>query len=91
MNRASAVRKEEEGLTVHNCFSEGTEFKEFVARSQHAMAYDAAKDLVYIMGGTSLKDSMFWDMLSYHFGNYLGLRLKRLKSTARECQGLLLI
>ncbi|KAF9962336.1 Multiple epidermal growth factor-like domains protein 8 [Mortierella alpina] len=46
----------------------GTEFKEFVARSQHAMAYDAAKDLVYIMGGTSLKDSMFWDMLSYHFG-----------------------
>ncbi|KAF9575383.1 Multiple epidermal growth factor-like domains protein 8 [Mortierella alpina] len=45
-----------------------SEFKEFVARSQHAMAYDAAKDMVYIMGGTSLKNSMFWDMFSYHFG-----------------------
>ncbi|KAF9276394.1 Multiple epidermal growth factor-like domains protein 8 [Mortierella alpina] len=32
------------------------------------MAYDAAKDMVYIMGGTSLKDSIVWDMLSYQFG-----------------------
>jgi len=70
INRDRRSKKKEEGLTACYCFSVATDFKEFVARSQHAMAYDAAKDIVYIMGGTSLRGSMFWDMLSYHFGKH---------------------
>ncbi|KAI7820393.1 hypothetical protein BC939DRAFT_233276 [Gamsiella multidivaricata] len=41
--------------------------KDFTPRSQHAMAYDSAKDVVYIMGGTSLQSTYSWDLLKYTF------------------------
>ncbi|KAG0026940.1 Multiple epidermal growth factor-like domains protein 8 [Podila clonocystis] len=43
--------------------------KDFYPRSQHAMAYDPAKDMVYIMGGTSAGDQFTWDLLTYTFGS----------------------
>ncbi|KAF9304137.1 Multiple epidermal growth factor-like domains protein 8 [Mortierella antarctica] len=45
----------------------GSGFKDFKPRSQHAMAYDPGKDLVYIMGGTSLQETYMWDLLTYNF------------------------
>ncbi|KAF9357177.1 hypothetical protein BGX34_009513 [Mortierella sp. NVP85] len=42
-------------------------FKDFVPRSQHAMAYDPVKDMVYIIGGTSLNTLAMWDMITYTF------------------------
>ncbi|KAF9388601.1 Multiple epidermal growth factor-like domains protein 8 [Mortierella sp. AD011] len=42
-------------------------FKDFTPRSQHAMAYDPDKDMVYIMGGTSLRYRYMWDLLTYTF------------------------
>ncbi|KAF9985531.1 Multiple epidermal growth factor-like domains protein 8 [Modicella reniformis] len=46
----------------------------FTPRSQHAMAYDPVKDMVYIMGGTSLDSPFIWDMLTYSFGKLAILR-----------------
>lgn len=42
--------------------------KDFFPRSQHAMAYDPVKDMVYVMGGTSLGQQFTWDLLTYTFG-----------------------
>ncbi|KAG0367832.1 Multiple epidermal growth factor-like domains protein 8 [Gamsiella multidivaricata] len=39
----------------------------FTPRSQHAMAYDSAKDTVYISGGTSSQTTFMSDLLSYNF------------------------
>ncbi|KAG0218090.1 Multiple epidermal growth factor-like domains protein 8 [Mortierella sp. NVP41] len=44
-------------------------FKDFTPRSQHAMAYDPNKDMVYIMGGTSLRNTFMWDLLTYSFSS----------------------
>ncbi|KAF9112510.1 hypothetical protein BGX27_003267 [Mortierella sp. AM989] len=44
-----------------------TGYNYFTPRSQHAMAYDPIKDMVYIMGGTSLRETYMWDMLTYTF------------------------
>ncbi|KAF9300490.1 Multiple epidermal growth factor-like domains protein 8 [Mortierella antarctica] len=38
--------------------------KDFFPRAQHAMAYDPAKDMVYIMGGTSAREQFTWDLLT---------------------------
>ncbi|KAG0094921.1 Multiple epidermal growth factor-like domains protein 8 [Podila epicladia] len=46
---------------------DSTGFKDFRPRSRHAMAYDPGKDLVYIMGGTSLQETYMWDLLTYSF------------------------
>lgn len=32
------------------------------------MAYDPAKDMVYIMGGISAREQFTWDLLTYTFG-----------------------
>ncbi|KAG0326619.1 Multiple epidermal growth factor-like domains protein 8 [Dissophora globulifera] len=42
-------------------------FKDFTPRSQHAMAYDSTKDMVYITGGTSSQSMFMWDLLTYTF------------------------
>ncbi|KAF9910784.1 hypothetical protein EC991_005501 [Linnemannia zychae] len=42
-------------------------FKDFTPRSQHAMAYDPVKDMVYISGGTSLRNPFLGDLLTYTF------------------------
>ncbi|KAF9148467.1 Multiple epidermal growth factor-like domains protein 8 [Linnemannia schmuckeri] len=44
-------------------------FKDFTPRSQHAMAYDPKKDMVYIMGGTSLRNPFMDDLLTYTFAS----------------------
>lgn len=49
------------------CENDYTGFKDFKPRSQHAMAYNSEKDMVYIMGGTSLQETYMWDLLTYHF------------------------
>ncbi|KAG0266584.1 Multiple epidermal growth factor-like domains protein 8 [Mortierella polycephala] len=49
------------------CESETAGFKDFTPRSQHAMAYDHDKEMVYIMGGTSLRNPFIWDLLTYTF------------------------
>ncbi|KAF9131218.1 Multiple epidermal growth factor-like domains protein 8, partial [Mortierella sp. GBA39] len=41
--------------------------KDFTPRSQHAMAYDSEKDMVYIMGGTSFRNPFMDDLLTYSF------------------------
>ncbi|KAG0270195.1 hypothetical protein BGZ95_001782 [Linnemannia exigua] len=41
--------------------------KDFTPRSQHAMAYDPIKDMVYISGGTSLRNTFLGDLLTYTF------------------------
>ncbi|KAG0260167.1 Multiple epidermal growth factor-like domains protein 8 [Mortierella polycephala] len=41
----------------------------FTPRSQHAMAYDASKDMVYITGGTSFQTAFMWDLLTYSFAS----------------------
>jgi hypothetical protein len=51
---------------------ETTGFKDFTARSQHSMAYDPSKDMVYITGGTSSVTSYMGDILTYTFGKSLG-------------------
>ncbi|KAF9982630.1 hypothetical protein BGZ75_005908 [Mortierella antarctica] len=38
--------------------------KDFTPRSQHAMAYDANKDIVYITGGTSFETPFLWNKLT---------------------------
>lgn len=43
--------------------------KDFFPRSQHAMAYDPVKDMVYIMGGTSQGQQFTWDLLTYTFAS----------------------
>ncbi|KAF9153029.1 hypothetical protein BG015_004244 [Linnemannia schmuckeri] len=42
-------------------------FEEFTPRSQHSMAYDSAKDMVYITGGTSSHSPFIWDLLTFSF------------------------
>ncbi|KAG0380728.1 Multiple epidermal growth factor-like domains protein 8, partial [Mortierella sp. AD032] len=42
-------------------------YKDFTPRSQHAMAYDPVKDMVYISGGTSLRNPFLGDLLTYNF------------------------
>ncbi|KAG0201648.1 Multiple epidermal growth factor-like domains protein 8 [Mortierella sp. NVP41] len=51
------------------CQKETAGFKAFTPRSQHSMAYDATKDMVYITGGTTAHDRSvyMWDMLTYSF------------------------
>ncbi|KAI1317966.1 hypothetical protein EDD11_007488 [Mortierella claussenii] len=49
------------------CEQETAGFKDFTPRSQHAMAFDSTKDMVYIMGGTSLRNPFMWDLLTYTF------------------------
>ncbi|KAF9916798.1 hypothetical protein BX616_002794 [Lobosporangium transversale] len=49
------------------CEEETAGFKDFTPRSQHAMVYDETKDMVYIMGGTSLNMRLMWDILTYNF------------------------
>ncbi|KAF9921676.1 Multiple epidermal growth factor-like domains protein 8 [Linnemannia zychae] len=44
-------------------------FKDFTPRSQHAMAYDSVKDIVYISGGTSLRNPYLGDLLTYNFAS----------------------
>ncbi|KAF9432786.1 Multiple epidermal growth factor-like domains protein 8 [Entomortierella beljakovae] len=51
------------------CESETTGFKDFTPRSQHSMAYDPVKDMVYITGGTSLNEPYIWDVLTYSFAS----------------------
>ncbi|KAG0238011.1 hypothetical protein BGW41_008276 [Actinomortierella wolfii] len=51
------------------CERETAGSKEFKPRSQHAMAYDANKDVVYITGGIDAKGNAMWDMVSYSFSN----------------------
>ncbi|KAG0317826.1 Multiple epidermal growth factor-like domains protein 8 [Dissophora globulifera] len=53
--------------SVEPSVTQTTGFKDFTPRSQHAMAYDSNKDMVYIMGGTSLQNPFMWDMLTYTF------------------------
>lgn len=43
-------------------------FEGFTPRSQHSMAYDSAKDMVYITGGTSSRNRWMWDLLTFSFG-----------------------
>ncbi|KAF9205078.1 hypothetical protein BGZ49_004473 [Haplosporangium sp. Z 27] len=42
-------------------------YKDFTPRSQHGMAYDSVKDMVYITGGTNSQNLYMWDMLTYTF------------------------
>ncbi|KAF9584388.1 Multiple epidermal growth factor-like domains protein 8 [Lunasporangiospora selenospora] len=42
-------------------------YKDFTPRSQHAMVYDPSKEMVYIMGGRSLRNPYMWDLLTYSF------------------------
>ncbi|KAF9138814.1 hypothetical protein BGX30_008721 [Mortierella sp. GBA39] len=48
------------------CQRETTGFEMFTPRSQHSMAYDSAKDMVYITGGTNSR-TQFWDLLTFSF------------------------
>ncbi|KAF9402606.1 Multiple epidermal growth factor-like domains protein 8 [Mortierella sp. AD011] len=41
--------------------------QDFTPRSQHGMAYDSAKDLVYITGGRNSQNTLAWDTLTYTF------------------------
>ncbi|KAF9910915.1 Multiple epidermal growth factor-like domains protein 8 [Linnemannia zychae] len=50
------------------CQKESTGFEGFTPRSQHSMAYDSAKDMVYITGGIS-RGRPLWDLITYSFGN----------------------
>ncbi|KAI8356970.1 hypothetical protein B0O80DRAFT_303331 [Mortierella sp. GBAus27b] len=49
------------------CEADTAGFKDFTPRSGHSMAYDPSKDMVYITGGTSLNQSLIWDMITYSF------------------------
>ncbi|KAF8943774.1 hypothetical protein BGZ47_005070 [Haplosporangium gracile] len=49
------------------CQKETTGFEGFTPRSQHSMAYDSAKDMVYITGGTSTRSPWMWDLLTFSF------------------------
>ncbi|KAF9205287.1 Multiple epidermal growth factor-like domains protein 8 [Haplosporangium sp. Z 27] len=55
------------GFTAAWASVDTTGFDDFTPRSQHAMAYDPNKDMVYITGGTSLKVPFIWDLLTYTF------------------------
>ncbi|KAF9182765.1 Multiple epidermal growth factor-like domains protein 8 [Haplosporangium sp. Z 11] len=55
------------GFTAGWTSVETAGFKDFTPRSQHAMAYDHDKEMVYIMGGTSLRNPFIWDLLTYTF------------------------
>ncbi|KAG0231460.1 hypothetical protein BGX31_005518 [Mortierella sp. GBA43] len=44
-------------------------FKDFTPRSQHSMAYDPSRDIVYITGGTSSQTPFMGDVLIYSFAN----------------------
>lgn len=50
------------------CPVETTGFEGFTPRSQHSMAYDSAKDMVYITGGSSSRSRWMWDLLTFSFG-----------------------
>ncbi|KAG0206830.1 Multiple epidermal growth factor-like domains protein 8 [Mortierella sp. GBA30] len=58
--------------------------KDFSARSQHAMVYDPSKDMVYIMGGTSLRSSLFWDTITYDFGMFFSGQFRCLCEKERD-------
>ncbi|KAF9352324.1 hypothetical protein BGX26_009843 [Mortierella sp. AD094] len=49
------------------CQSDVGVFKDFTPRSQHGMAYDPIKDMVYITGGINSQNTLAWDMLTYTF------------------------
>ncbi|KAK5828568.1 hypothetical protein F5H01DRAFT_5596 [Linnemannia elongata] len=51
------------------CETETAGSKDFTPRSQHAMAYDSKNDMVYIMGGASLRNPFMNDLLSYSFAS----------------------
>lgn len=51
------------------CQKETAGFEGFTPRSQHSMAYDSAKDMVYITGGTSSRNRWMWDLLTFSFEN----------------------
>jgi hypothetical protein len=59
-------------------------FKDFVPRSQHAMAYDPVKDMVYIIGGTSLNTLAMWDMITYTFGKKASRRRQAVECCDKE-------
>ncbi|KAG0201270.1 hypothetical protein BGX28_005843 [Mortierella sp. GBA30] len=53
------------------CQTETAGFKDFAPRSQHAMAYDTNRDMVYITGGTSFQIPYMYmeEVLTYSFGS----------------------
>ena len=60
-------------LKIHSPFFVDTAgFKDFLPRSQHAMAYDPVKDMVYITGGTNAQNVYLGvlDVLTYSFGEF---------------------
>lgn len=56
--------------------TEAAPFKDFTPRSQHSMAYDQTKDMVYITGGTSTQTPYMGDVLTYSFGKYSVFQVK---------------
>ncbi|KAF9584381.1 hypothetical protein BGW38_006670 [Lunasporangiospora selenospora] len=64
-NNANCACKD--GYTGIVCERETSDSKEFTPRSQHSMAYDESKDLVYVTGGTSFHALYIWDILTYTF------------------------
>ncbi|KAK3841142.1 MAG: hypothetical protein J3R72DRAFT_491860 [Linnemannia gamsii] len=50
------------------CQKEAPAFDKFTPRSQHSMAYDSSKDMVYITGGTSSRVPFMSDLLTFSFG-----------------------
>ncbi|KAF9426322.1 hypothetical protein BGZ94_006674 [Podila epigama] len=69
------------------CEKDTAGYKDFFPRSQHAMAYDVAKDMVYIMGGTSEAETYTNDLLTYSFAtnkwNTIELSAQALQPDAR--------
>ncbi|KAF9958707.1 hypothetical protein BGZ72_011074 [Mortierella alpina] len=76
------------------CQTETAGSKDFTPRSQHAMAYDANKDMVYITGGTNFEMPFLalTDVITYSFGelnapnnkwNKLNLSSKKKAPSAR--------
>ncbi|KAG0275264.1 Multiple epidermal growth factor-like domains protein 8, partial [Linnemannia exigua] len=51
------------------CQKESAVYEGFTPRSQHSMAYDSDKDMVYISGGTSARVPWMSDLLTFSFAN----------------------
>ncbi|KAF9130358.1 hypothetical protein BGW39_003152 [Mortierella sp. 14UC] len=62
------------------CETETAGSKDFTPRSQHAMAYDPVKDMVYISGGTSLRNTFLGDLLTYTFATNKWNKLTPIRS-----------
>ncbi|KAK5815560.1 hypothetical protein F5H01DRAFT_342426 [Linnemannia elongata] len=62
------------------CQKETTGFEGFTPRSQHSMAYDSAKDMVYITGGSSSRSRWMWDLLTFSFATNKWASLTAIKS-----------